>query len=346
MTRRQTYWICQLGGWSALMGLAVFSQTSLDRIQLETCLIFLTVAEMGLLTTHFYRRWIQRRGWLKLPLRPLLARILAGVLVLGSLLTLAGIPLSYLGGERETALGSLKLVAQFANWAFIILVWSSLYFGIHWLEDLQRMRVEKWRLEAVVKEAELKALKDQLNPHFLFNCLNDLRGLMAEDLERAQAMVTQLAGLLRYALRTGDATTVPVEEEIRIVRYYVDLEAVRLEERLRVGWDIEGRTLTAQVPPMLIQSLVENAIKHGISKRARGGRLNISARRDGHDLAIRVRNTGQTSDEPSTEGTGLENAAARLKLIFGDAASLRLRNLNEEEVQVELDIPFQEGQAS
>jgi LytS/YehU family sensor histidine kinase len=125
------------------------------------------------------------------------------------------------------------------NWSATLLIWSLIYFGFHYVESTRKTEVEKWKLEVAVKEAELRALKSQMNPHFIFNCLNNIRGLIVEDPERAQTVVTQLASILRYSLQAGDTETVTLEEELQTVSDYLALEAVRLEERLQVKMDID-----------------------------------------------------------------------------------------------------------
>lgn len=347
MKRERTYWICQLVGWTGLMGLALVSQLLLFGFSWKIGVALICTAALGIFLSHIYRHLIHRWGWLKLPLKPLVPRIIAASFVVALLLTALGLGVGKALGEAEGMIdykmGSFGIFTQFLNWAFIFLAWSSVYFGIHSLEDLQRTRVEKWQLEAAVKEAELKALRSQLNPHFLFNSLNNLRALIVEDPDRAQQAVTQLAGLLRYALQASKATTVPLQEELRIVRYYLDLEAIRLEERLRVEMDIDEGVLRAPVPPLLLQSLVENSIKHGIADLPEGGHLSIAASRNGSHFRLQVCNTGQIGPDNGQGGVGLENARARLALIFGDSAWLEIRNLPERQVEVQVAIPWPKG---
>ncbi|MDB6166052.1 MAG: ypdA, partial [Lacunisphaera sp.] len=189
-------------------------------------------------------------------------------------------------------------------------------------------------LAANVKEAELRALKSQVNPHFLFNSLNSLRALIDEDAPRAREAVTRLANMLRYSLQSGQLETVPFEDELRIVEDYLALEQIRHENRLRVRWEIaEDVSVGAvSVPPMLLQTLVENAVKYGIGTRREGGELRISAQFEGAALRLRVTNPGDLAEPASASaaragsstGVGLRNASERLKLLFGDRASLTL----------------------
>ncbi|HEX2862435.1 MAG TPA: sensor histidine kinase, partial [Lacunisphaera sp.] len=206
------------------------------------------------------------------------------------------------------------------------------YFIYHIFERLRRMQLEQLQLAASVKEAELRALKSQVNPHFLFNSLNSLRALIDEDAPRARESVTRLANMLRYSLQSGQQETVGFEEEVRIVEDYLALEQIRHESRLRVRWEIADETRGLAVPPMLLQTLVENAVKYGISPRREGGEIGIAAALGGGDLHIRVSNPGDLAS-PSTAvaaragsstGVGLRNASERLQLLFGDRARLSL----------------------
>jgi LytS/YehU family sensor histidine kinase len=170
----------------------------------------------------------------------------------------------------------------------------------------------------------LHALQGQLNPHFLFNCLNSLRALIVEDPERAQTMVTRMADLLRRSLRTNPAETIPLQEEMVAVNDYLDLEHVRFEDRLRVSCFLEPRELTCRVPPMIVQTLVENGLKHGIAHLPEGGELRIAARVVNDRLQVEVTNSGKLFPESEHTGSGLYNARERLRLIYGDSASLTL----------------------
>jgi LytS/YehU family sensor histidine kinase len=168
-----------------------------------------------------------------------------------------------------------------------------------------------------------------VNPHFIFNSLNSLRALIDEDPARARQSVTQLANLLRYSLQSGQLETVPFEDELRVVNDYLALEQVRHEERLRLWLDIAPDTLALPVPPMLLQTLVENAVKYGISTRPEGGEIAIIARCEGGALRLTVTNPGEvataaTTARAASTGLGLHNAAERLRLLFGERATLQL----------------------
>ncbi|MEW6734448.1 MAG: histidine kinase, partial [Acidobacteriota bacterium] len=211
--------------------------------------------------------------------------------------------------------------------------------GLHFFVNYKQAEIRQWQLEATVKEAELRALKSQLNPHFLFNCLNSIRALVIEEPNRAQDGVTKLASILRYCLQSGEIETATLRSELRFVEDYIDLEAIRFEDRLAVHMQIAPDTLDQQIPPMTLQILVENGIKHGIAKSPTGGELTVSAWMQETDLHIQVCNTGSLATGESSTRLGVKNASERLKLIFGEAASLSIANTINNCVMAKLVIP-------
>ena len=203
--------------------------------------------------------------------------------------------------------------------------WLCVYFFYHLFDRYNRSEIERLWLATSVKEAELRALKSQINPHFIFNSLNSLRALIDENPDRARQAVTQLANILRYSLQSGQLETVPFEEELQTVNDYLALEQVRHEERLRVRLEVAPGTLGLPIPPMLLQTLVENAVKYGIAPRREGGEIAICARCEHDELHLQVTNPGSLSAKGNSTGVGLRNAAERLRLLFGARASLELR---------------------
>jgi len=155
-----------------------------------------------------------------------------------------------------------------------------------------------------------------------------------------------LSGLLRSSLSTGRLTLTPLEEELRIVRDYLGLETIRFEERLRSDFDIDPKSLDFPVPPLMIQTLVENGIKHGISQLTRGGLIQVVTRLNNDRLIIRIRNSGQYTRDvrPHTGGLGLDNTRQRLHLIYGSEASFTIRTENNNFVLTEIEIPYVHAQ--
>jgi LytS/YehU family sensor histidine kinase len=199
--------------------------------------------------------------------------------------------------------------------------------------------MQRLQLEAAVQAAELRALKSQVNPHFLFNCLNNLRSLVAEDPGRAREMMLRLSELLRYALEVSRHERVTLEQELSVVEAYLELESLQFEDRLKWEVNVTPEASRAKLPPMVVQQLVENAIKHGISKRPHGGEVLIRGSVEGGALVIDVENSGQLPATPGS-GFGLENARQRLRLLSGELARLTLSNRDSDHVAATASIPL------
>ncbi|MBI3886446.1 MAG: histidine kinase [Opitutae bacterium] len=358
LRRDRLYVICQFGGW-VLFTVAYTFLGALQRpMALSDVCVFAATNCVGLLLTHLYRNHINRRGWKQLGWSALLPRVLAATLVLALLWTLSTWPIyTYLYSGHPPGL-KFSVTAIFVyslfNGGWIFSLWSAVYFVYHTFDRARRAEIERWKFEVIAKEAELRALKSQINPHFLFNSLNSLRALIDEDAPRARESVTRLANMLRYSLQSGQQETVLFDDELRIVEDYLALEQIRHEHRLRLRWDIAPAARTQALPPMLLQTLVENAVKYGIGARREGGELAISAQCDeaagGQPamLHIRVTNPGNlavplqgvaATAEKST-GLGLRNASERLKLLFGDKAVLTLQDDSGGCVTADVRIPI------
>lgn len=339
--KERLYVLGQLGGWGVFLVVQIAylrlfaGASSFHRTDLAALASVVMVTASGLLLTHLARGPIRRWGWEELGWRALLPRILGLAFALSVAWSVFGYGFTY--GLLDTPWpAKFPLFALFSasvvNGAVIFTGWFSVYFFYHIYERMQRLQVEQLRLIANAREAELRALKSQINPHFLFNSLNSLRALIDENAPRARESVTRLANMLRYSLQSGQLATVAFESEVRIVCDYLALEQIRHEERLRVRWELadEPALRALPVPPMLLQTLVENAVKYGIDPRREGGELVIAAWADGARLEIRVTNPGAL--DPATPGrsaastgVGLRNASERLQLLFGGQASLSLQ---------------------
>lgn len=313
MTRR-SYAICQLAGWLGWAAMTLV-YLRLSEVPLSPRLVAWTMLDsaLGFAISHGFRAIVRARRWPALPLRALVPRVLAAALAQAVLLDAAIVGATWaMNGFDGMPLRLALIVLFLCNFAIAFLAWSFLYFGLHWFERSRR-----------AEQAELRYLKAQLNPHFLFNALNGIRGLVAEDPAKAQHAITQLASLLRTALTSATVDTVTLERELAVVDDYLAIEAIRFDERLAVTRDVAPALSELRVPAMLVQTLVENAIKHGIARRPEGGTLAIAARRDGDALVIEVTNPAAT---PSGDGAGvgLANARERLQRLFGDGARLVL----------------------
>jgi LytS/YehU family sensor histidine kinase len=220
-------------------------------------------------------------------------------------------------------------------------MWNCIYFIYHYIEKNRNQQLDTLKLQALVKELELKTIKSHINPHFIFNALNSIRALIDENPSRARNAITELSNILRSSMQSENMETVPLEKELNIVKDYLALEHIRFEDRLKVEYDIDEDTLDQPVPPMMLQTLVENAIKHGISKHVEGGTVRIISDFVGNHHEIIVRNTGRLNGGLNKEGFGLNSTANRLGLLFGGSAKLEIHDLNDNMVEAKVIIPAQ-----
>ena len=337
VSSERAYWLCQLGGWG-LFGVvqAYAAVTALDAPWKRVAVEVLLLHTMGLGLTHGLRGYVQRHGWRTLRIPALAWRfalaalvlsipigIAANFMLLGNAHDLWSDSSDPAAGPRPTSL--LRVSLQVANWAAIFIIWLVIYFVAVRLRERRIADLRQSEMARALQAAELRLLKSQLNPHFLFNALNTIRSLIAYDPSRARDAVTHLAGMLRYTLSSSQDELVSLTQELEIVNDYLALESMRFEERLQVEIDVAETARGVRIPVMLLQTVVENAIKHGISELPSGGALRIRAALDGDVLALEVSNPKPHSASNSTqEGVGLKNAAERLRLLFGQRGSLEL----------------------
>lgn len=337
-TPMSLYWKCQIVGWSFYGLLAAGIPTLYGGMRWTVALRAAVGVAIGLYLTDHLRKLMLRRRWPWLPLGRLAPRVVLAAIVVAGLMVLLLLPLLLVNITATDPAGPLTTI--FAIHLTFVLGWILLYLGYHNLRRVHRAEAEKLRLELAMRETELGALRAQLNPHFLFNSLNSLRGLIAENPSRAQDAVTRLAALLRHTLTMSRARTTTLEEELEATKHYLELESLRFESRLRYEIDVDFEALELALPPMLIQNLVENAIKHGIARLPEGGSVQVAVRRSSHQLHIRVTNTGTLSNEPVRRGIGLTTSMERLRLMFGEGVSFQLRQLNPGEVACEIVVPI------
>jgi LytS/YehU family sensor histidine kinase len=218
-----------------------------------------------------------------------------------------------------------------------------LYYAIEYYQAFHSRELRASQLETMVVRAQLDALRNQLQPHFLFNTLHAISALMARDVPAARRMMTRFSDILRLTLDEPEQHVVPLAQELQFLEQFLDLQRMRFGDRLRVEVEVDARTLDCLVPRLILQPLVENALTHGIGRRAGAGRLSVSARRDNGALHLAVADDGPglTSGrgELMREGVGLRNTRARLLHLYGDAASLDLTDVPDGGLCVSLEIP-------
>jgi hypothetical protein len=345
------YWALQFAGW----GLYFWAQASGEVIFADVswskaATLWGGLCVSGFALTHLLRRIIKRGRWLSLPPRALLIRMLIAVALLASALDVITIALSLAEYNTPVApiLGAFyrrlppdgQRINQFVGSLIVTLIWVGLYLGLAVQRHRYDAQVHQAQLAQLLHAAELRLLKAQLNPHFLFNALNGVRALIADEPARAQDAVTHLARTLRYTLASNDDELVSLARELEMVNDYLALEGLRLAERLTVVRDIAPEAMQARVPVMLIQTLIENAIKHGIGELKEGGTLRIEAHVVNAELTIQIMNPCPiNAPVPPAQGTGLKNSSERIRLLFGSRASLRLDLSRLGEATAEVRLP-------
>ena len=221
----------------------------------------------------------------------------------------------------------------------LIAIWMLIYIVYHYVEKNRNDQLDRLKLETTVKELELKTIKSHINPHFIFNSLNSIRALVDENPLRARRAITELSNILRSSMQAEKSETVTLERELDIVKDYLALEQMRFEERLKIEFDIDEDTLQQQVPPMMLQTLVENAIKHGISKQVLGGVVRIVAIFKDNVMQLQVQNTGQLIANPNGEGFGIKSTQDRLNLMYQGKAVFEIKNLGAAMVESKVTLP-------
>lgn len=330
---QRAYWLCQLVGWGLYGAARSYSVVLIGEVSwLRATVAAAVVISTGIILSHGLRLFMRRRGWRGMPLARRIPRVIAASLILGTPPALLLVLLGAAPSQSDLIpLGPpawqpfVPFLIEPLNMSAVFLLWTAIYFGALTFREHKARALREAELARVLQATELRLLKSQLNPHFLFNALNAVRALIADEPARAQDAVTQLARTLRYTLGSGQGELVTLDQELATVEDYLALEALRLGERLRVDMDVAPQARKVRIPIMLMQTLVENAIKHGIGELPEGGVLHIRARTADGVLLLEVENPRpEPPGQRTPEGIGLLNAQRRLHLLFGAKATLNL----------------------
>lgn len=342
------YWKCQLIGWSVAGLYWAFQGWSGPGFRLDlACVQFVLDVAMYILITHLYRNFAHRNRWQDLTLETLIWRMLFAIPVMGVFYAVVTLSKLYLvrlvfsGHAPQPFADFFNLNAADILVAGIRLmaIWLLAYHLYHYAKREIRLSVENARLELSFKQSQLDRLSAQLNPHFLFNALNTIKSLVYTRPDGAGRAIDLLSELLRSGLYKGNAMLIGLNEEIALVRDYLELEGLRMEERLQYELDIDVSLPGVMVPRLCIQTLVENAVKHGIALEKHGGRIDVVIGEQNGELTIRVLNSGKLGEHKTVEGIGLRNLKERLDLSYQQLASFRLYEL-EQKVCAEIKIPI------
>lgn len=338
------YWLFQTLGWGLFLAVNVFFAISYRVVdQVFVIRLFVTIS-MGVLFTHLMRMGIKRLKLMQQQVnRQLLSLLLLAIgfaLTVGLIETLF-VELFDMGFKQERDFSFFQdYISNAFTWTIFLFIWNCIYFIYHFIDESTRNQLDKLKLEALVKSLELKTIKSHINPHFIFNALNSIRALIDENPLHARQAVTALSNILRSSMVSESQETISLEKELSIVKDYLALELIRFEDRLTIQYDVSPDLLDFQLPPMMLQTLVENAIKHGIGKSLKPGLILIKAFKTEKKLNLQILNTGCLQMDAGHEGFGIQSTTNRLKLIFGEEASFDIKQNDERYVQASVTIPL------
>jgi Putative regulator of cell autolysis len=338
------FWLTNAAGWFTFLLLSgLFFSSLSDQFTLGTLAIQLFawcyyVPASGLIRHLIHRsQWFERKQHGRLIIKLVVVTFLLAFVgqFLVSLFMMYGLHIMTWQTYSMTILSFT--VAQY--W-IVLSVWTLLYLVIGHYRANRRQQLREIELTSALHKNELLALKAQLNPHFIFNCLNNMRAMTLENAATTRTMITHLSEILKYSFRFSEQSEVTVRDELQHIRNYLALEDIHFEQRLSHNITVSDDTLDAKIPPMSIQLLVENAIKHGIAIRPQGGHINIDITRIKDELTVSVVNDGQLRENQASTGIGLNNLRQRLKLMYPGQARFTLSNQGDDCVSAKLLIPF------
>ena len=322
------YWWCQIIGWG-LVGLSFLFYANFVKTEIKPDYIlkvtFIVLA--GFFSTHLLRWFMKRNNWLLLPIEKIIVRLAIAVILTSVMFSALVLILNQVAGldENRRNLDFItRLFANILNLGLLVVPWVLFYYFYHYLVKSRKQQLDTLKLETLVRELELKTIKSHINPHFIFNALNSIRALIDEDPNRARNAVTHLSNILRSSMQAEKLETVPLERELNIVKDYLALEYIRFEDRLKIEYNINNETLAQPVPPMMLQTLVENAIKHGIGKQLNGGVVKVTSDFKNEYHRLVVQNSGHLNGHANGDGFGLSSTRNRLDLMFGGKAQFEI----------------------
>jgi two-component system LytT family sensor kinase len=328
MRARGVYWIAQFIGWMAYGVLLLFAiiASKLDAVDTHLFINIVGLVFFGISVTHL-QRWVMiRLGWLNLKLVNLTPRLLIVSAVTSFVINVLLYALDFIlefSDKAHKPLNIAEFLISTLSLGILIMFWNAIYFTFHFFQKSRNQEISNLELTSSNRESELKNLRSQLNPHFLFNSLNSIRALVDLDPAKAKVSITTLSNLLRQSLILGKENIVTIEQELDISRSYLDLEKIRFEERLNVRWEIDDDLLQNKIPPFSIQMMVENSVKHGISTIKEGGVVVVTIAKLEAGFCIKVTNSG-TLGSNNSNGVGVQNIKKRLMLQYEDRAWFRL----------------------
>ena len=346
--RISAYWKIQLVAWitaSLYWGFsAFFSGNFIWKIGVADLILDVSI---GITLTHIYRNFALRNGWNRVSLKKLIPKIIISILVLSVLymfLIVGKLYLVRLFVLEDSAVSFVTFFKSTQLQVFItgtrlMSIWVLAYHLYHYSRFEIETVKENARLSIIIKEAQLNNLSAQLNPHFFFNSLNSIKFLVLENPNSARRAIDLLSELLRNSLNSNIGKLINLDNEINLVKDYLELEKIRFEERLQTQIETNLDLSKYLILPLSVQSLVENAIKHGIQNRKNGGFINVKIEEENNFIKISVQNSGTLSKKSKDSGIGLNNLKERLLLQYNGNAFFDIKEMEDETVFATILIP-------
>ena len=346
ISKSRLYWQCQFIGWSLVSIYWAYTVYTRDNYGFfYTLLNYVLDISIGIFLTHMYRAYALKAEWSKLPIKQLLVRVIPSILLLAILYVLIN-NLKWIFFRTFFVIKNVDFLESIIYWDPILLtglrlmsIWVLAYHLYHYYQKEVVTARENAQLSLIAKQAELDNLSAQLNPHFLFNSLNSIKSLVIENPDTARRSIDLLSDLLRSSLYEKDKGLITINEELSLVKDYIELEKMRFEERLQLKISVDKILYNFKIPTLSIQLLVENAIKHGIDLIVKGGSISLVIQKKHDFIEIIVRNPGSIDDTKSA-GLGLKNLQKRLTIQYKNKATFSLTQKNTEEVEAKITIPF------
>lgn len=339
------YWKCQLGGWGVVSLFWLYIALFRDNYEIAHAFLnYLLDLSICITLTHAYRALALRKKWHQLSINKLIWKVIPALIVL-SILFMFFMNLK-MSAFHYLVNGNNHFLRNILIWNPVLItglrhmsIWLLAYHLYHFYQREMLTAQMNAQLTLVAKQAQFDNLSAQLNPHFLFNSLNSIKALIIENPKTARRAVDLLSDILRSSLYDKRHATVSLEEEIALVKDYLELEELRFEERLRITIEVDKQLNNIRVLPFSIQLLVENALKHGIDKQMEGGELYISATKNNSKAVIVIKNPGQFR-VANSKGLGLKNLKDRLQLKYKNEAQLEIEEPVHNTVLATLTLPI------
>jgi sensor histidine kinase YesM len=349
LNKNQTYWFLQIAGWTSIILVETINYRFfiLGRFDLTYFIQFIFLSFVGLWVTHFYKKSFIKEIQFDRSISLLAFKGISDTIFISTIIIiLTDIPTILMNMDTLKANPNqffIHFLGQIMNISRYVVVWIIIYYLFHIMEKKSEIQEQKLMIETLAKSSELELLKSQLNPHFLFNALNSIKALVLIDRDKARDAIIKLSELLRFTLNYEKIKLISLSDEIDEVVKYLELEKIRFGNRLEVFIDLQEETLDAKVPPAMVLTLVENAIKHGITKLPEGGIIRVDSAISSKNMKIEVTNTG-TIEGGENKGIGMKNIRQRLQSLFGENTELKLFSKNQNEVAALITYPLKYDQ--